>query len=641
MSNQMTWQIKAGQQMGKNEASIEMFKKRSEGAISALVRENVQNSLDVVEDPSQPVRVEFKIDYVNELPGQDELSSIYDKIKNSKPWNGAYNEDIEKIQNILNMDKIPILKVSDFNTTGAAGAADYDEFGAGTSWKAMTEVNGQTLKSQSDSAGSFGIGKNANRAVTPLQLMFFTSQTAKDIHPYSQGWMIYASIVDRNANPQVSGNSFFYKTVDNKPIDHELEEFKNMGARTQPGTDIFIPGIDLTPDFINHIKKALLENFLVSIETNKLTVSIDNQGDEQTISSTNLSEIVAEFGSEDIKSYYNALTQKDSQMIFSMPTFEYKGQTLVEPGDVVFKVFQSDSVKGTRKAMLTRGIGMKINNYPEKGRAFTQGIDFTAVLLVTGRKANELLHNIENPEHTSWNNADKLKSFPAARKLFEGLKSFMRESITSLLPEATEEIVAYGLEELLVDPSLSSGDKVADRLPVHIANIEIKKTVKPISRKRSNGPIGSGTGGEGVPKPKEGGKLVEKKNVKPGLQRNPVSTGDEGDQYIDVTPYMSSVRSKYVNAVHSVEIYPDVSIKNPEMIFEIVGDSSTDTKFNILHAKVSKQGVAVEASENSIKLISDDMPFNVGEPIVVNFETDTDNDVSFNVKVIGKVNNEN
>lgn len=31
MSNQMIWQIKAEQQMGKNEASIEMFKKRIRG----------------------------------------------------------------------------------------------------------------------------------------------------------------------------------------------------------------------------------------------------------------------------------------------------------------------------------------------------------------------------------------------------------------------------------------------------------------------------------------------------------------------------------------------------------------------------------------------------------------------------------
>lgn len=640
MEVEADWQIKPGQQMGRNEASIEMFKKGAEGAVSALVRENVQNSLDVVKDKSKPVRMTFKIGFVDRIPGQEHLSEIYNKIKNSEPWNGAYDEGVEKIQKILSRNRISVLKVSDYNTVGAEGASTYDEYGPGTSWKAMTEVNGQTLKSQADSAGSFGIGKNSNRAVTPLQAMYFTSLTERDLNPYSQGWMIYASIVDRYGTPPVSGNSFFYKTNDNKPILGELPEFSELGTRIETGTDIFIPGVEVTPELPETIKTALLENFLVSIEMDKLEVTIDNQGAVETINSDNLGDYVAAEKSDEIAGYYAALKQTNPEFIFTMDDFEYKGQKLVQTGDVVFKVHQSEDLKGTRKAMLTRGIGMKINNYPEKGRAFPQGIDFTAVLLVVGTKANELLHNIENPEHTSWNNKDKLKNYPDAKKLFDELKAFMRGSVESLLPEVSDEIVAYGLEDLLVDPSLESGDKVDDKLPVNISKVEVKETVKPISRKRSKGYVGAGETGEGVPKPKDNGGQSDPKTPNPGLQRNPVSTGGDGEEFIDVTPYMSSVRSKTVNAIHSVELYPDVSISNPEMVFEIVGDSSTDTKFEINNPSISKDGIGIDATNNTITLRSNEVTFEAGEPIVVSFETDVEGDVSFNIKVIGKVSHE-
>lgn len=646
------WIVEAGQRAGKNEASIEMFKKGGNGAIAALIREDIQNSLDAVKDKSKPVIVNLKTSVVNELPGQIELNNIYNQIKDSSSWGHAYDKDIDNIQNILNKSDIPVLKVSDFNTKGAEGASSYNKFG-NSNWIALTEINGQTKKDNASSAGSFGIGKNANMAITPLRTIFFTSKVDSDPIAYSQGKMTYASIVDPKNN-LTTGNSYFYKdsvaeSMDNsteviledgksKPIKGELKEFQDLGKRMNSGTDIFIPGIDLKDTSYENIRDAVLDNFLVSVHKGILEVNIDLMNEKkQTICKDTLKNVVNDSENIKFKNYYAALTQKEPKYIFEMEKVTNKnGELISDKGDVKFLVFQSDDIKGTRKAMLTRGIGMKICNYPERGRLFPQGIDFTAVLLVTGDIPNELLHKIENPEHTSWNNKDKFKEAPDAKILFNSLKTFMKESVTKLLPETTDDIAAYGIDEMLSDDKFDV--EKDDKLPTTISKIRIKKTLKPTTRKSANGISGHEGPKQGVPASNNENQSRSLKNNGNGQQRNSKDSGGKGSDTIDVTPYIESLRSRKMENDYVISLKSKEIINNPTLVFEIVGDSSTDTKFEISDVRFNNKDYEIKVENNVVELLGTQDVFNSDETINFSFKTNAESAAAFNVKVLGKRN---
>lgn len=646
------WITEMGQRAGRNEASIEMFKKGGDGAIASLIREDIQNSLDAVKDKSKPVKVLIETKYVNKIPGQDGLNEIFTEIKKSKAWGNAYDKDIANIQEILKETKIPVLRIGDFNTKGAEGASTYNKFG-NSNWIALTEVNGQTKKDSASSAGSFGIGKNANMAMSPLRTIYFTSKVEKDASAYSQGKMTYASIVSEEKN-KTTGNSYFYKKVDSVssdnsdlqiidgfPVKGNLEEFVNFGKRSVSGTDIFIPGVDLNDTSYENIINALLSNFLVSIYQNRLEVEINLVDENKSyINNRVLEKIVNQSKNPEFKNYYGALVQSDPKYIFEMEKLtNRKGNIISDVGDVKFVVYQSDSIKGTRKAMLTRGIGMKIDNYPQRGNGFPQGIDFTAILMVTGEAPNELLHKVENPEHTSWNNKDKLKEVPDARVLIQSLKKFMRRSITKLLPKTSDEIEAYGLDELLSDNEMDS--KIDDKLPTSIHNIEIKKTFKSGIRKApigSSGSKGNNQGVSGSNGQSANNKSKDKKDS--GQQRKTTSAGGKGNDVIDVTPYIESMRSKKVKDGYAISLRSIKKIKDPKLIFEIVGDSSTDTKFNISGVEFSDQKFEVKIDNNSIEFRNSDV-FKANTPISFTLKTDIESITAFNVKVLGKRENSN
>lgn len=645
------WIIERGQIQGKNDSAIETFRKGEGGAINALVREDIQNSLDAVNDLNKPVKVVFKTGKVETLPEKAGLIDIYKRIKNSKKWRPQYNDEVEKILGILNQPTIDVLKVSDYNTKGAIGASSYDQYSQSTPWQAMTEISGDTQKESSGSAGSFGIGKNANRAITPLRALFFTSRVQGEAESYSQGWMTYASIVE-DATQTISSSSYYFKKrVDEErsnPIEGELPEFESLGSRTEPGTDIYIPVGTIDETIKDEITKAVVDNFLVSIYQNTLEVVIDIQDELEPvmIAHHNLDNVIHQVYDENnsqdqpLINYYKALIQKNDHYIFTMPV---DNKFILNDDDVIFRVYQAkEDERCTRKAMLTRKIGMKINEYPEKGSGFPQGIDFSAVLLVRGAEQNKLLRNLENPEHNKWDNKDQLKANPDSEKLFKNLKKFMRDSIKKLLPEITDDMAAYGLEDLLTNQNMDDGSEIVDALPTKISKVHIEKTAKPITRKKAKslrGEIGNDT----VVSKGEKTKL-DRSETSQGLQRDSHLGGGEGNQYLDFSNSLTALRSMRRNtrkgSMYNILVQSDDRLINPQIQFEIIGDSTTDTKIAITHAETNV-GVKPIILKNSVQIPN--KVFESGEAISLSIYIDESEPVSFNVKVLGQkeTHNEN
>ena len=158
---------------GIGEAGIETFKGMP---YRSLAREICQNSLDA-KIGDKPVVVEFSCfqTETSDVPGFQDLKEAVESCL--KFWTEQGNKKtvdfLKRAAAIAKQDRIPVLRISDFNTTGLVGSdQDYN-----TPWQNLVKASGVSNK-EGSAGGSFGIGKSA-----PLPARncgrFFMPQKAK------------------------------------------------------------------------------------------------------------------------------------------------------------------------------------------------------------------------------------------------------------------------------------------------------------------------------------------------------------------------------------------------------------------------------------------------------------------------------
>ena len=160
---------------GIGEAGIETFKGTP---YKSLAREICQNSLDAKDGSGKPVIVEFSCsqeasrsfhDYDTLSNAIDSCLSFWKKNNNKKTV-----DFFDKAQKVAEQNTIPVLRISDFNTTGLTGSdKDYN-----TPWQNLVKASGVSDKGDNE-GGSFGIGKSAPFACSNLRTVFYSTQ---DIH---------------------------------------------------------------------------------------------------------------------------------------------------------------------------------------------------------------------------------------------------------------------------------------------------------------------------------------------------------------------------------------------------------------------------------------------------------------------------
>ena len=135
---------------GIGEAGIETFKG---SPCRSLAREICQNSLDARLDPGKPVRVEFSLSYIS--PGNiKQFDSLRDAFKSCRSfWKEQGNKKtVDFFTRALKRsesDRIPMLRISDFNTTGLTGSdKEYN-----SPWQNLVKASG--VSSKGGSSGPF------------------------------------------------------------------------------------------------------------------------------------------------------------------------------------------------------------------------------------------------------------------------------------------------------------------------------------------------------------------------------------------------------------------------------------------------------------------------------------------------------
>lgn len=250
-------------------ASLEMFK---DNPLDSLAREICQNSLDAgIEGSNKPVRVEFtsfKVKAEN-IPGYLELRyEIIDKAMKQWPNEQKTMSMLRKMDKLLKQKYVNVLKISDYNTTGLRKE----------NWKSLIEQVGSSVKKDSSSAGSFGIGKGAPFAVSDLRMVLYSTLADEGIK--SIGVMKFVSYKDKLNGETIitQGTGYYGENGSKKPISKDFGLGGEI-SRTEKGTDIYIIGFnqELMENWTKEITYSLANNFLFSFYTNKLEVVIDNK----------------------------------------------------------------------------------------------------------------------------------------------------------------------------------------------------------------------------------------------------------------------------------------------------------------------------------------------------------------------------
>ena len=387
---------------GPNNSTAEHFK--SQDIFSALVRESIQNSLDVPVDENKPVVVKYAF---GTFSGEatDDLRAVEKHVRACRetyPDSSSYQRMVSFLDSHQG-DEISYLKVSDYNTKGM----DYEEGNNKCGFYSFVQSIGNSSKSSSGSGGSFGFGKAAYYEFSNTRSILVSSKTQNGDVAF-QGCSMLCT---HKINGQKYNFSGFFDIDSGKPIQEEPlipEEFR----RTESGSDIYLLHVNddrsQMKQYEESIIRSVLLNFWMAIYANRLEVRVDwkNDGiDDVIISSETISEFMDKYypSSRDDVDYNNPRPYYEA-VINAVPN----DPESEEEHDCV--VFQNDNLKnvGRVKLYLMRNIGtrdrylrmrkplMVIDSMKLSGQRGISGV------LICDGEANDFLSKAEPPAHDRW-----------------------------------------------------------------------------------------------------------------------------------------------------------------------------------------------------------------------------------------------
>ncbi|MEG0181112.1 MAG: hypothetical protein RR657_04420 [Peptostreptococcaceae bacterium] len=432
----ITWNFPnngCGQTRGISDAGIETF---TGTEIQSLAREICQNSLDAsLESSLDEVVVEFECYRVksSDIPGYEVYKNKLYKAFNY--WSNRKSEKtiayLKKAVKAIEKENTFVLRISDYNTIGLA-----DPYGdSDDGWNALTKIDGGATKT-GDKAGAFGIGKNAPFCNSDYRLVFYRTLNI-DNQIAAQGVSRFISFPeeDKDTLRTMTTGFGYYGNIDgNLPVETitELDELHN---RTKVGADVFIYGFNAETTWEDDVICEVLENFIMAIYKNKLTVSINSK----KISATNLPVIVERYKTKVRQAYcyYKVLSNIETKVF----TNEFHGL-----GTLKLRVLINSHEKLNRKILVTRTSGMKLLTIGNISRL----ISFSGILEMQGKELNEYFREMETPSHDKWVPGRYTKNPSQAKEYHDELKKWVRDIVLSLGEYSSdEEIAVEGLSSIL------------------------------------------------------------------------------------------------------------------------------------------------------------------------------------------------
>lgn len=442
-----------GENKGINDSGTSLFKGKP---LESLAREICQNSLDAAN--KNKVVIEFDLFNLktNNIPEVASLRDAFNRCLNF--WNtekgSKTKEHFVDALKTINNEYTPVLRVSDFNTTGLTGSTELKN----SNWINLTKSSGVSDK-DSTSGGSFGIGKFAPFACSSLSTVFYSTYDCQGVEAY-QGVARLVTF-EREDNETTTGLGY-YGNYKNTPVTSQLNldpGFKRKNLEF--GTDIYILGYKFVYEWEKKIIVSILKDFFVAIWREQLDVNVG----EIKITKNNLQKLMLQYQhdfSDATYFYFEALTSPDTK---------WSNEELLDYGEIeVGLLFGQDEYPN--KICMVRKSGMKIK---EQGN-LNSPIKVAGIMLFNGNIINSKLKEMENPEHTKWE-PDRASNQLEAREILKSINSLIRRTIDNIIDNDIKTSVdAAGVGQYIPDLDEDSDDVLlSETIGSKIKNTEIKK----------------------------------------------------------------------------------------------------------------------------------------------------------------------
>ena len=424
-----------GEQKGLNDAGIEFFK-----SAGSLARETVQNSGDAHSGGAKPVTVKFHLRKVAKelFPGRTELASVIASAEKTSmsicqtPEQRAANGEafFAAAKALLSAADVPVLQISDFNTTGLEGS-EADQM---KGWFRLVRKQGSTSM-HGAGGGTFGIGQRAPFAYSDLRTVFYGTKTVDGTTKFI-GKCILCTFKD--GDDKIRREVGFWGTKKEtgygvNPLS-DLSALEKIFRREAPGTDLFIAGFR-RPDWVDDVLHSVFRNFFAAILHEKLIVEFDDDYTpfSRRVSKANLLDEIEALSTHIEQSERTTAEKRELSLELTATKFyiaalqEPHGgapnkKTLSKLGDVSLYL-KLDDQGPSRVAHMRRP---RILVFDRVLRAGFRG--YAAVFICDNDKGNKLLAELEDPAHQKWER--QRKSGGAA--LVQELNSFIRDELQAV-----------------------------------------------------------------------------------------------------------------------------------------------------------------------------------------------------------------
>lgn len=444
-----------GREDGPNDPMQDNFKKTP---YASLIRESIQNSLDVPLDETQPVRMEFSIsrirarEYANFFQLKKHAQGCIKHFNNNDDAKTTYQPIIDYFDSLGEFDDLSYIKVADYNTRGM----DYEKGDTSKPFYAFVRAAGVSSKKDASAGGSFGFGKAAYFYISPLRTIFVSTQTEEGKHFFEGVSSLCTHELENEDGLFVSVG--YYDNNEGEPVTN-VDNIPVRFRRSEPGTNIYLLGIDASDkEAINtEMIEAVLRNFWLAIYEGRLEVVINSI----EISKSNLHELMVKYfsGEHDTvrrENNYNPIPYLEAIMNAGNDNHHIMFEdTLPIIGHVRFFAFKAK--KATDKILYMRKPLMLV-----KARRTQSSNGFYGVFICDDETGNEFLRNTENPAHNEWKSAnwrENGKIHPQGRAAIDDVDNYIIEVMERMFSSKASEIQnIQGLEEFLYIPTAIDDD---------------------------------------------------------------------------------------------------------------------------------------------------------------------------------------
>ena len=411
-----------GEEDGFSDSQLEYFQGDHEKHVA---RETIQNAVDQRLDYGRPVSVVFERFAMPTaaLPGHASLLDTMRRCREFVARQDKAERFFDSASSLLSAGRVPVLKISDFNTHGLSGS-DTDKDG---NWYQLVRAAG-TSSPKGVAGGSFGIGKGAPIAASALRAVFYSSINETG-EPVFQGKSRLVSHYDDDQDVR-QGVGFY--GIDGHRSIRDAVLIPDVFKRKERGTDIFVIGYMTEGDWLEKLIKPILYNFWLTIHHGDLEVTIKD-GHETTISKATLMKDLAEHDCGNARFFFEAVTN---------PTKTFEEKDLQHFGNVSFFVRKQPDYPS--EVMMVRKPRMLVRERPF--RALRE--PYAGVLVCADDRGNDLLRELEPPAHDRWDKA----RHPDGEVALRELDQFIRSSLKSMTEAVSGELQDIpGLDRYLPD----------------------------------------------------------------------------------------------------------------------------------------------------------------------------------------------